>query len=78
MSWETDKFKATCDACGHEGEVHESSDDWFRFSRSYVGFDSVPPDPTSVARKRLDARQQSGMCPKCGGTSITRGALITE
>ena len=72
MSWDHDKYHATCQACGREGFVIESSDDWGRAAREYVGFENLAPDPTAVGRKRQDARQQSGRCA-CGNSSIRRG-----
>lgn len=76
MSWEHDHYKATCAECGHEGECIKSSDDWNRFSTSYVGFSNKEPDATAVARKRVDRGDSKPVCPECGGTEITLGPLL--
>jgi len=63
MSWEHDHYKATCAGCGHEGECIKSSDDWNRFSTSYVGFSNDEPNATAVARKRVDSRDSKPRLP---------------
>lgn len=75
MSWEYDRYTATCLGCGHIGVVIVGSDDWGRFSTDYEGFDTTPPSPTAVGRKRADARQSVARC-RCGGSSIERGARL--
>ncbi len=77
MSWEHDKYEATCDHCGHKGFVTHSSDDWGRSEISYEGFQNIEPSATAVGRKRASARDHSPRCA-CGSTSITRGAYVSS
>ena len=75
MSWDYTRYKARCDNCGAEGVCIEGSDDWNRTSRSWEGFNTMPADPTAVARKRVDPRQTSAQCT-CGSTRITVGERL--
>jgi hypothetical protein len=77
MSWEHERYHASCAACGHEGIVIESSDDWGRSARQYEGFDNIGADLTAVGRKRQDIRQNSAQC-HCGSTSIIRGQRCAD
>ena len=69
MSWDYTKHKARCSKCGQEGFCVEGSDDWGRSSTEWIGFDSKDPDSTSIARKRLDARDRLPIC-KCGSQEV--------
>jgi len=75
MSWEYEKHEARCEACGHVGARISGSDDWGRSSTHWEGFDSAPPDATSVARRHADSRDSRPVC-KCGSTSLVVGKLI--
>jgi hypothetical protein len=77
MSWDHDRYKATCAKCGKTGIVIESSDDWGRFARRYKGFEEVEPDATAVGRLRQDRRQMNGRC-SCGSTSILTGDRLPD
>ncbi|MFZ2163410.1 MAG: hypothetical protein WAW02_14455 [Sideroxyarcus sp.] len=77
MSWEYSKYEARCENCGKEGVCIRGSDDWNRSSTSWQGFDSKPPDPTDVGRKRADARDQVAVC-NCGNSKIVVGKYLGE
>ncbi len=76
MSTEHNHYRASCNACGHEGVWVEHSDDWGRGGRTFEGFDMVPPDPQAVLRKRTGAQDMTARCPQCGGRDIQRGDFI--
>jgi hypothetical protein len=76
VSWEHERFEATCGECGRVGIVIESSDDWGRFARRYEGFENVVPHPTAVERKRQDSRQMNAEC-SCGSTKIVVGERLS-
>lgn len=75
MSWEYSKYEAICENCGRSGFCIQGSDDWGRSSTAWEGFDSRPPNPTAVARRRVDSRDMVAVCT-CGGTVIRIGKLI--
>lgn len=76
MSWEYDRYSATCRNCGHVGVVVIGSDDWGRFSTSYEGFENSAPSGTAVGRKRSDARESVARC-RCGGSDVERGERVS-
>ena len=77
MSWEYSKYEARCKNCGKEGFCIRGSDDWNRTSISWIGFDSEPPSPTDVARKRADSRDQVPVC-SCGASKVIVGRYLGE
>jgi hypothetical protein len=76
MSWDHERYAATCADCGKTGIVIESSDDWGREARRYEGFENVEPHATAVGRKRQDARQMNAKC-SCGSSNILVGERLT-
>jgi hypothetical protein len=77
MSWEGTRYVATCKACGHTGVCIQGSDDWMRTRTLWEGFSSVAPDPTAVARKRLDAGDSVAIC-SCGSSNIEVGGMLPD
>jgi len=75
MSWEYTRYAARCKNCGREGVCVVGMDDWNRSSTTWEGFDSSPPDPTAVGRKRVDTRDLVGVC-KCGSRKISVGERL--
>jgi len=77
MSWDYTRYRARCTTCGHIGVCLQGSDDWGRSSTKWEGFESCPPDPTEVARKKTDARNMRARC-KCGSTEILVEERLTD
>lgn len=75
MSWEYEKYEASCRDCGQVGVCIKGSDDWGRSSTHWEGFDIAPPDSTSVARRHTDSRDFRATC-KCGSTNIAINNLV--
>lgn len=75
MSTDVYRYRAKCQACGHEGvEVRSSREDASE-TLSWEGFDSVPNDPYLVHRQRVLPFRAA--C-KCGSRDIFRGPLIDD
>jgi hypothetical protein len=53
VSWEYTKHRAICKKCGREGVRISGSDDWNQYSTEWEGFESEPPDPYLVGRKKV-------------------------
>lgn len=63
MSWEHDHYPTKCHACGQEGEIIVSSDDWNR----------VQSDWSGVINARIynfQPQRSRGVCAACGGTEF--------
>ena len=77
MSWDYTRFKATCKTCGRTGVCVRGSDDWMRSSITWEGFDSKAPSAYEVTRKRVDARDSTGVC-ECGSSEIELGEIMLD
>lgn len=75
MDWEYERHEARSEKCGQVGTRVSCSDDWGRSSIQWEGFEIVPPDATSVARRRSDSRDFHPLC-RCGNTRVIVGKFI--
>jgi len=63
MSWEHDHYPTKCRACGQEGQIIVSSDDWNR----------VRSDWSGVINARIyhfQPHRSTAVCAGCGGTEF--------
>ena len=70
MSWDHNRYKATCRKCGRQGVCIESSDDWNRSETRWEGFAEIAPSAEAIYRKRYDARDRIPQC-ECGSSDIS-------
>jgi hypothetical protein len=75
MSWEYSKYKAICEDCGKQGYCIRGSDDWFRSSTTWEGFEERSVGAQEIARKRADSRDKRAIC-SCGSSKISLGELV--
>jgi hypothetical protein len=73
MSWDENRYKATCGVCGHEGVQIRRSNDHGQSDDRWEGFDTVPANEYEYHRKRSEARVP--VC-NCKSQNIIVGSLM--
>lgn len=73
MSWDENRYKATCHECGHEGMRISRSNDSGRTDEHWIGFETIPASDYEYHRGRSEARVP--VC-KCGSKNIIIGQVI--
>lgn len=75
MSTDTNRFKAICISCKHEGVEIEVSDESGRTETRWEGFDTYPASDYEVQRIRCAPLKP--VCA-CGGKDIRRAGLLPD
>ena len=73
MSWDESRYKATCNACGHEGVQVRRSNELGVPDDRWEGFETVPANDYEYYRKRSEAHVP--VC-HCKSKDIVVGPLI--